>query len=80
MNFSYLLEKSTADYVMLCDQDDVWVADKIAPQMEKKCLNWKPRMAKTSRRLSAATLPLWTNNYRCFTRRFSNTGNKALTS
>ena len=35
MNFSYLLEKSTADYVMLCDQDDVWVADKIALQMQE---------------------------------------------
>lgn len=28
-NFDYLLYNSTAEYVMLCDQDDVWLADKI---------------------------------------------------
>ncbi len=29
-NFSALLEASTADYVMFCDQDDVWLPDKVA--------------------------------------------------
>lgn len=29
-NFLYLLEKSTAPYVMFCDQDDVWLPEKIA--------------------------------------------------
>lgn len=28
-NFLYLLEKSTAPYVMFCDQDDVWLPEKI---------------------------------------------------
>ena len=28
-NFSFLLEKSTAEYVMFCDQDDVWLPEKI---------------------------------------------------
>lgn len=35
MNFSYLLENSTEDYVMLCDQDDVWVPNKIELQMQE---------------------------------------------
>jgi glycosyltransferase involved in cell wall biosynthesis len=34
-NFSLLLESSTADYVMLCDQDDVWLPDKIDSTLEK---------------------------------------------
>ncbi|WP_111608877.1 MULTISPECIES: glycosyltransferase family 2 protein [Marinomonas] len=29
-NFTYLLEASTAEYVMFCDQDDVWLPEKIA--------------------------------------------------
>jgi glycosyltransferase involved in cell wall biosynthesis len=29
-NFSFLLEKSTSAYVMFCDQDDVWLPDKIS--------------------------------------------------
>ncbi len=29
-NFSRLMEQSSADYVMPCDQDDVWMLDKIA--------------------------------------------------
>lgn len=28
-NFSHLMRRSTADYVMLCDQDDVWHPDKV---------------------------------------------------
>jgi len=28
-NFSALLEASTADYLMFCDQDDIWLPDKI---------------------------------------------------
>jgi glycosyltransferase involved in cell wall biosynthesis len=32
-NFSLLLEYSTAPYVMLCDQDDVWLSRKIAVSM-----------------------------------------------
>jgi glycosyltransferase involved in cell wall biosynthesis len=28
-NFEHLLKHATADYVMLCDQDDVWLDDKI---------------------------------------------------
>lgn len=33
-NFSALLEKSQAPYVMLCDQDDVWLPEKIANTLE----------------------------------------------
>lgn len=33
-NFSRLLEASTADYAMFCDQDDVWHTDKIARTLE----------------------------------------------
>jgi glycosyltransferase involved in cell wall biosynthesis len=29
-NFSLLLEHATADYIMFCDQDDIWLPDKIA--------------------------------------------------
>jgi len=29
-NFSYLLEKSSSEYVMFCDQDDVWLPHKVA--------------------------------------------------
>ncbi|MEE8271770.1 MAG: glycosyltransferase family 2 protein [Alphaproteobacteria bacterium] len=34
-NFSRLLSKSTAAYVALCDQDDVWLADKLSLSMAK---------------------------------------------
>jgi len=34
-NFAKLLEQSTADYTMLCDQDDVWMPTKIALTYEK---------------------------------------------
>jgi len=29
LSFAYLIEKSTSEYIMLCDQDDVWFDDKI---------------------------------------------------
>lgn len=34
-NFSSLLSRSSAEYVMLCDQDDVWLPEKIALTLEK---------------------------------------------
>jgi len=34
-NFFHLLEHSTADYIMFCDQDDVWLPDKVAHTMNK---------------------------------------------
>lgn len=34
-NFSHLLTISTADYVMFCDQDDVWLPDKIEKTFHK---------------------------------------------
>lgn len=34
-NFSRLLQSSTADYIMLCDQDDFWVTGKIELQMQQ---------------------------------------------
>mgnify|MGYP003832652177 CR=1 FL=1 len=34
-NFSRLLQSTTADYIMLCDQDDVWMVDKIELQMQE---------------------------------------------
>lgn len=34
-NFSSLLAASTAPYVMLCDQDDVWQPDKLSRSLEK---------------------------------------------
>lgn len=34
-NFSYLLGKADADYLMLCDQDDVWLPGKIETAMTK---------------------------------------------
>jgi len=33
-NFRYLIRKSTADYIMFCDQDDVWKSDKIQKMMQ----------------------------------------------
>ena len=44
----------------------MWVADKIALQMQEM-LKLEAAHGKDFRCLSAATLPLWTNNYRCFT-------------
>lgn len=35
LNFSRLLDKSTAEYVAFSDQDDVWRKDKLARSMEK---------------------------------------------
>jgi glycosyltransferase involved in cell wall biosynthesis len=34
-NFSFLMEQSTADYIMLSDQDDVWLADKVQITLTK---------------------------------------------
>jgi glycosyltransferase involved in cell wall biosynthesis len=34
-NFAMLLEKSTADYVFFCDQDDVWLPEKVEMELEK---------------------------------------------
>lgn len=34
-NFFKLLQNSTADYVMFCDQDDVWFKDKVELSLEK---------------------------------------------
>lgn len=35
LNFFYLLKKSTCDYVMCCDQDDVWLPNKISLTMQE---------------------------------------------
>ncbi|MBN2615549.1 MAG: glycosyltransferase family 2 protein [Bacteroidales bacterium] len=34
-SFELLLEKSTADYMLFCDQDDVWLPEKIQHTLEK---------------------------------------------
>ena len=34
-NFFYLLKQSTCDYVMCCDQDDVWLPNKISLTMQE---------------------------------------------
>ena len=34
-NFRFLVEKSKADYVMFCDQDDIWLSNKVALTLEK---------------------------------------------
>ena len=34
-NFSRLMEMANADYVMLCDQDDVWLPNKVALSLER---------------------------------------------
>ncbi len=34
-NFAKLLERSTADYIMFCDQDDVWMPNKVQSSLEK---------------------------------------------
>ncbi len=34
-NFSSLLSRSDADYIMFADQDDVWLADKVAVTLER---------------------------------------------
>lgn len=34
-SFEYLLQTSTADYIMFCDQDDVWMKDKIQRTYDK---------------------------------------------
>jgi glycosyltransferase involved in cell wall biosynthesis len=35
LNFLYAVSKTTSEYIMLCDQDDVWKADKIAKTLKK---------------------------------------------
>ena len=35
LNFSYLMQKVSSDYLMFCDQDDVWKRDKIEVTLEK---------------------------------------------
>lgn len=34
LSFSKLIEQSNGDYIMLCDQDDVWLSDKISTTYE----------------------------------------------
>ena len=34
-NFEFLLKQSTADYIMFCDHDDVWNADKVEKSLDK---------------------------------------------
>jgi glycosyltransferase involved in cell wall biosynthesis len=34
-NFGVLLQYTTADYIFFCDQDDIWVRDKVALSLEK---------------------------------------------
>jgi rhamnosyltransferase len=34
-NFEYLLTQATSDYIMLCDQDDVWLPDKVEISVNK---------------------------------------------
>lgn len=34
-NFAILLEQSTADYIFFCDQDDIWMKDKIELSLKK---------------------------------------------
>ncbi|MES2103774.1 MAG: glycosyltransferase family 2 protein [Pseudomonadota bacterium] len=34
-NFNHALRHSTADYIMLCDQDDIWLRNKIQLSMQK---------------------------------------------
>jgi glycosyltransferase involved in cell wall biosynthesis len=34
-NFDFLLEKSKANYIMFCDQDDIWLANKIEITLNK---------------------------------------------
>jgi len=34
-NFSHLMKHATADYIMFCDQDDLWKSDKISQTLEK---------------------------------------------
>ncbi|MEN8128798.1 MAG: glycosyltransferase family 2 protein [Pseudomonadota bacterium] len=36
-NFNKLLEHSTADYVMFCDQDDIWMVNKIEIMLDTLC-------------------------------------------
>lgn len=35
LNFFYLMKKSTCEYVMCCDQDDVWISNKISLTMKE---------------------------------------------
>ena len=34
-SFNYLLQKSDSDYVMFCDQDDIWLPEKIELSLKK---------------------------------------------
>lgn len=34
-NFEFLLQQSTADYIMFCDHDDIWNKDKVEKSLEK---------------------------------------------
>ena len=34
-NFAFLLENATADYIMFCDQDDIWLPNKIELTLKK---------------------------------------------
>ncbi len=34
-NFAYLMDHATADYIMLADQDDIWLSDKVQRSMDQ---------------------------------------------
>lgn len=62
LNFGELLQHSTADYVMLCDQDDVWLPEKIEVsfkgmlQLEAKYGKEKPLLLFTDLKVVASDL------------------------
>lgn len=60
-NFSTLLQYSESDYVMFCDQDDVWVADKVE-SMYKELIIMESKFGKETPLLVHSDLFVTDNN------------------
>ena len=68
-SFSTLLEKSTAPYISFCDQDDVWLPDKLQKQMqfmldtEKKYSTELPLLVHSNLKVVDERLSLISNSF-----------------
>lgn len=55
-NFGYGISLTSAEFIMLCDQDDIWRTDKIVKSFEKLCSSALPSLVFSDKRIVDAEL------------------------
>lgn len=66
LNFFHLIKQSTCDYVMCCDQDDVWLPDKISLTLQEMKKNEKeglPVLIHTDLKVVDETLQILSDSF-----------------